>query len=49
MVHEFGYVGFLKPGYDEWIAVDKDLCAHVQTKIFVAYDNSGIGIMPKLY
>lgn len=46
-VHDFGYVDFLKHGYDEWMAVEEDLGAQVQTGIFVPYDNPGIGIMAK--
>ncbi len=46
-VHDFGYVEFLKHGYDEWTAVDEDLGAQVQTGIFMPYDNPGIGIMAK--
>jgi len=46
-VHDFGYVEFLKHGYDEWMAVEEDLGAQVQTGIFVPYDNPGIGIMAK--
>ncbi|MGP5549217.1 histone deacetylase family protein [Psychrobacter namhaensis] len=46
-VHDFGYVEFLKHGYDEWMAVEEDLGAQVQTGIFVPYDNHGIGIMAK--
>ncbi|WP_350655787.1 histone deacetylase family protein [Psychrobacter sp. S1-30-MNA-CIBAN-0213] len=46
-VHDFGYVEFLKHGYDEWMAVDEDLGAQVQTGIFVPYDNPGLGIMAK--
>tara|TARA_R110002020_G_C16203309_1_gene766423 strand:- start:109 stop:1179 length:1071 start_codon:yes stop_codon:yes gene_type:complete len=46
-VHDFGYVEFLKHGYDEWMAVEEDLGAQVQTGIFVPYDNPRIGIMAK--
>lgn len=46
-VHDFGYVQFLKHGYDEWMALDDDLGAQVQTGIFMPYDNPGIGIMAK--
>lgn len=46
-VHDFGYVEFLKHGYHEWMAVDEDLGAQVQTGIFVPYDNPGLGIMAK--
>ncbi|MGB6824965.1 histone deacetylase family protein [Psychrobacter sp.] len=46
-VHDFGYVEFLKHGYDEWMAVEEDLGAQVQTGIYVPYDNPGIGIMAK--
>ena len=46
-VHDFGYVEFLKHGYDEWMALEEDLGAQVQTGIFVPYDNPGIGIMAK--
>lgn len=46
-VHDFGYVEFLKHGYDEWMAVDEDLGEQVQTGIFVPYDNPGLGIMAK--
>lgn len=46
-VHDFGYVEFLKHGYDEWMAVDEDLGEQVQTGIYIPYDNPGIGIMAK--
>ena len=46
-VHDFGYVEFLKHGYEEWLAVEEDLGAQVQTGVFVPYDNPGIGIMAK--
>ena len=46
-IHDFGYVEFLKHGYDEWMALNEDLGAQVQTGIFVPYDNPGIGIMAK--
>ncbi|OLF38116.1 histone deacetylase family protein [Psychrobacter sp. Cmf 22.2] len=46
-VHDFGYVEFLKHGFDEWMAVEEDLGAQVQTGIFVPYDNPGLGIMAK--
>ena len=46
-VHDFGYVDFLKNGYHEWMALEEDLGAQVQTGIFVPYDNPAIGIMAK--
>lgn len=46
-VHDSGYVDFLQHGYEEWMAVDEDLGAQVQTGIYVPYDNPGLGIMAK--
>ena len=46
-VHDFGYVDFLRHGYEEWMAVEEDLGPQVQTGIFVPYNNPGIGIMAK--
>ena len=46
-VYDFGYVDFLRHGYEEWMAVEEDLGPQVQTGIFVPYNNPGIGIMAK--
>lgn len=46
-VHDFGYVDFLKHGYDEWMAVGEDWGPQVQTGVFVPHNNPGLGIMAK--
>ncbi|WP_019671903.1 histone deacetylase family protein [Psychrobacter lutiphocae] len=46
-VHDYGYVEFLKNGYEEWKAVEEDLGAQVQTGIYVPDNNPGLGIMAK--
>lgn len=46
-VHSFDYVDFLKNGYQEWIAADEDLGEEIQTTIYVADNNPGIGILAK--
>lgn len=46
-VHDYGYVEFLKNGYDEWRAIEEDLGDQVQTGIYVPNNNPGLGIMAK--
>lgn len=46
-VHDFGYVEFLKNGYDEWIALEDEVGEEVQTSIYMPYNNFGLGILAK--
>lgn len=46
-VHDYGYIEFLKNGYDEWHSVEEDLGEQVQTGIYVPDNNPGLGIMAK--
>lgn len=46
-MHDYGYVEFLKNGYEEWNAVEEDLGDQVQTGIYVPENNPGLGIMAK--
>ena len=46
-VHDLDYVDFLKHSYDQWMAVDEEMGEEVQTTIYMANNNDGLGILAK--
>lgn len=46
-IHDFGYVEFLKHGYDEWVALDEEMGDEVQTTVYASSNNAGLGILAK--